>query len=139
MSSDSDNNPNESTNSNNNSNESTDSALSHVFSDTDSDLYCHECLLPSPTLVTFCIQEKRCWNLATHHLRREIGNHCLREILWMKSVIVLVDDRARRYENAAVKDVRKIGDIGRMYEKIKFDIPLDSCGETLWFTCKRGQ
>ena len=47
MSSDSDNNPNESTNSNNNSNESTDSALSHVFSDTDSDLYCHERLLPS--------------------------------------------------------------------------------------------
>ena len=94
--SDSDNSPNESTNSDNNSNENMDSDLSHVFSDTNSDLYCHELLLSSPTLVTSCIKEKRCWNLAIHHLRREIGNHCSREILWMKSVVVLVDDCARR-------------------------------------------
>ena len=52
MSSDSDNSPNESTNSDNSSNESTDSDLSNVFSDIDSDLYCHERLLPSPKLVT---------------------------------------------------------------------------------------
>ena len=53
-------------------------------------------------------------------------------------MVVLVDDRARRYENVAMKGVRKIGDIGKMYEKIKFDIPIDNCGETLWFTCKQG-
>ncbi|KYN22392.1 hypothetical protein ALC57_05204 [Trachymyrmex cornetzi] len=85
----------ESTNSDNSSNEST-----------NNDLYCYERLLPSSTLVTSCIKEKRCWNLATHHLRREIGNHCSREILWMKSAVVLVDDRTRRYENAAVKAVQ---------------------------------
>jgi len=58
----------------------------------------------------------------------------------MKSaIVVVVDGHARRYKNAAVKSVQKIGDIGRIYEKIKFDIPLDtsSCGETLWFTCKQ--
>ena len=54
----------------------------------------------------------------------------------MKSGIVVVDGRARRYENTAVKSVQKIGDIGKIYEKIKFDIPLDSCGEILWFMCK---
>ena len=57
----------------------------------------------------------------------------------MKSAIVIFDGRARRYKDAAVKGVRKFGDIGRIYEKIKFDIPLDSYGETLWFTCKREQ
>ena len=43
--------------------------------------------------------------------------------------MILVDDRARRYD-AAVKGVQKIDDIGRINEKIKFDIPF-SCGETL--------
>ena len=47
MSSDSDNSPNESMDSDNSSNENRDSDLSHVFSDTDSDLYGHERLLPS--------------------------------------------------------------------------------------------
>ncbi|KYN22272.1 hypothetical protein ALC57_05335, partial [Trachymyrmex cornetzi] len=92
----SDNSSHESTNSDNSSNVST-----------NNDLYCYERLLPSSTLVTSCIKEKRCWNLATHHLRREIGNHCSREILWMKSTVVLVDDRTRRYENAAVKEMDK--------------------------------
>ena len=86
MSSDSDNSSNESTDGDNSSNESTDSDLSHVFLDTDSDLYCYDRLLPSSTLVTSCIKEKSYWNLATHHLRREIRNHCSRKILWIKSV-----------------------------------------------------
>ena len=89
MSSDSDNSLNKSTDSDNSSNENTDlshSDLSHVLSDTDSDLYCHKRLLPSLTLVTSCIKEKSYWNLATHHLRREIRNHCSRKILWIKSV-----------------------------------------------------
>ena len=50
MSSDSDNSLNKSTDSDNSSNENTDlshSDLSHVLSDTDSDLYCHERLLQS--------------------------------------------------------------------------------------------
>ena len=56
----------------------------------------------------------------------------------MKSGIVVVDGRARRYENTAVKSVQKIGDIGKIYEKIKFDIPLDSCDETLWLRVSEG-
>ena len=123
--------------SDNSPNESTDSDQSSAVSDVSSDVYCYERMVSSPTLVTSCIKEKKCWNLATHHLRREIGNHCSREILWIQSAIVVVDDRTRRYENAAMKGVR-IDDIGRMYKKIKFDISRDSCGETLWFTCKRG-
>ena len=123
--------------SDNSPNESTDSDPSSAVSDVGSDVYCYERMVSSPTLVTSCIKEKKCWNLATHHLRREIGNHCSREILWIQSAVVVVDDRTRRYENAVMKGVR-IDDIERMYKKIKFDIPRDSCGETLWFTCKRG-
>ena len=116
-------------------NSRTDSDPSSVVSDTGSDVYCYESMVPSSTVVTSCIKKKKCWNLATHHLRREIGNHCSREILWIQSAVV-VDNRTRRYENAAMKGVR-IDDIGRMYKKIKFDIPIDSCGETLWIMYNR--
>ena len=57
----------------------------------------------------------------------------------MENVVIVVDSRARRNESAALKGVQKIVDIRKIYEKIKFNIPLDSCGETFWLTCKREQ
>ncbi|EGI58658.1 hypothetical protein G5I_13239 [Acromyrmex echinatior] len=86
-------------------NSRTDSDPSSVVSDTGSDVYCYESMVPSSTVVTSCIKKKKCWNLATHHLRREIGNYCSREILWIQSAVVVVDDRTRRYENAAMKEM----------------------------------
>ena len=67
--------------SDNSPNESTDSDPSSAVSDVGSDVYCYERMVSSPTLVTSCIKEKKCWNLATHHLRREIGNHCSRNFM----------------------------------------------------------
>ncbi|KYM99284.1 hypothetical protein ALC62_09980, partial [Cyphomyrmex costatus] len=77
----------------------------HDLFDVDNDLFCLERPLMSNDFADIP-KEKSNWNVATYHLRREIGIHCPRENLWIKTLVAL-DCRGTYYEAEALNWARR--------------------------------
>lgn len=114
------------------------------------DLYCSESSLNSSSssslksyIVSFdrearVLKENKQWCFAGYLARREIGVELARERMWIESTLAF-SDRTQNYVRSIPgrfsKDFYTRFRARKIHERVKFNVPINSDGETLWFSC----